>query len=68
MLRTLISGADTIIRRNEEDINFVNFDNAATTPPLKSIIEAINNFSPFYSSVHRGGGLKSDISSNIYEN
>lgn len=68
MLRTLISGADTIIRRNEEDINFVNFDNAATTPPLKSVIEAINNFSPFYSSVHRGGGLKSDISSNIYEN
>lgn len=67
MLRTLISGTDTIIRGNDEDINFINFDNAATTPPLKSVIEAINNFSPFYSSVHRGGGLKSDVSSRIYE-
>lgn len=68
MLRTLISGADTIVRDNEEDVNFINFDNAATTPPLKSVIEAINNFSPFYSSVHRGGGFKSDVSSSIYEN
>lgn len=68
MLRSLVSGSDTLIKINGEDRLFINFDNAATTPPLNSVIDSINKFSPYYSSVHRGGGLKSEISSTIYEN
>jgi cysteine desulfurase / selenocysteine lyase len=46
----------------------VNFDNAATTPPFVSVMSAINKFAPWYSSIHRGQGYKSQVSSNVYEN
>ena len=45
----------------------INFDNAATTPPFKSVIQGISDFAPWYSSIHRGAGYKSQLSSNIYE-
>lgn len=45
----------------------INFDNAATTPPFRSVMQQINNFAPWYSSVHRGAGFKSVLSSNMYE-
>lgn len=45
----------------------VNFDNAATTPPLHGVMERIFDFSEVYSSVHRGMGYKSMVSSDVYE-
>lgn len=48
-------------------INEINFDNAATTPPFKGVIQEINNFAPLYSSIHRGTGYKSRFSTEIYE-
>ncbi|MBO5244793.1 MAG: aminotransferase class V-fold PLP-dependent enzyme [Selenomonadales bacterium] len=45
----------------------VNFDNAATTPPLHGVMERIFHFSEVYASVHRGAGYKSMISSDVYE-
>lgn len=45
----------------------INFDNAATTPPFHSVMREIRNFAPWYSSVHRGAGYKSVLSSNLYE-
>jgi cysteine desulfurase/selenocysteine lyase len=45
----------------------VNFDNAASTPPLKRVREAVNGFSEVYSSVHRGTGYKSRMSTEAYE-
>lgn len=45
----------------------INFDNAATTPPFVSVINEINKLAPLYSSVHRGSGYKSVLSTNIYE-
>lgn len=45
----------------------INFDNAATTPPLHSVMREIERFAPWYSSVHRGAGYKSVLSSNLYE-
>lgn len=45
----------------------INFDNAATTPPFISVMEEINRFAPQYSSVHRGAGYKSVLSSEVYE-
>jgi len=67
--RNLISGVNTKVPLiNGEYVNAINFDNAATTPPLISVLEEIMNFSPWYSSVHRGAGYKSQFSSGFYEN
>jgi cysteine desulfurase/selenocysteine lyase len=45
----------------------VNFDNAASTPPLKRVRDAVNGFSDVYSSVHRGTGYKSRLATEAYE-
>lgn len=46
---------------------YVNFDNAASTPALRPVVEKIEAFLPWYSSVHRGSGFKSQISTHAYE-
>ncbi|MET0551894.1 MAG: aminotransferase class V-fold PLP-dependent enzyme [Vicinamibacteria bacterium] len=46
---------------------YVNLDNAATTPPLRSVVEAVGQFLPYYSSVHRGSGYKSRVSTAAYD-
>lgn len=46
---------------------YVNFDNAATTPPFRSVVEAIESILPFYAGVHRGTGFKSLFSTQLYE-
>jgi len=46
---------------------FVNFDNAASTPPLRRVLEAIERFLPFYAAVHRGTGFKARISTAAYD-
>jgi selenocysteine lyase/cysteine desulfurase len=38
---------------------FVNFDHAATTPPLRAVLDHVNRCAEWYSSVHRGAGFKS---------
>src|SRR5215831_3871788 len=45
----------------------INLDNAASTPPLKRVRAAVNTFSDVYSSVHRGTGYKSRVSTEAYE-
>ncbi len=47
--------------------NYVNLDNAASTPALKVVQQAVDNFLPYYSSVHRGTGFKSQLSTHAYE-
>lgn len=46
---------------------YVNLDNAASTPPLRDVLDAVERFLPFYSSVHRGTGFKSRISTAVYD-
>lgn len=46
---------------------YVNLDNAATTPALKDVADAVAAFLPFYSSVHRGSGFKSRVSTLVYD-
>jgi len=48
-------------------VRYINFDNAATTPPLKSVLDAITEFAPWYSSIHRGKGYKSLLTTQLYE-
>lgn len=67
-LKNLIIGADSLVPlANGSMARCINFDNAATTPPFKSVIQEIINFAPMYSSIHRGTGYKSQVSTEIYE-
>lgn len=66
--RDLVVGVDAIVpTTNGQCITGINFDNGATTPPFYSVMEDIANFAPWYSSIHRGVGYKSLLSSDIYE-
>jgi selenocysteine lyase/cysteine desulfurase len=46
---------------------YINFDNAASTPPFKAVMEHILKEAEWYSSVHRGSGFKSRYSTDKYE-
>ena len=46
---------------------YINFDNAASTPPLRAVEAAVQAFMPWYSSVHRGTGFKSQLATHAYE-
>ncbi len=46
---------------------YINLDNAATTPPLRDVLDAVLRFLPYYSSVHRGSGGKSRVSTAAYD-
>jgi len=66
--RKLIVGVDTKVPLlNGDYVTAINLDNAATTPPFNSVMKKILEFVPWYSSVHRGTGYKSIMSSEVYE-
>lgn len=68
MDKNLIVGGNSMVRLvNGNSVNYINFDNAATTPPFQSVIKEIVSFSNIYSSVHRGTGYKSIVSSMLYD-
>jgi cysteine desulfurase/selenocysteine lyase len=46
---------------------YTNLDNAASTPALKAVQQAVDDFLVYYSSVHRGTGFKSQLSTHAYE-
>jgi selenocysteine lyase/cysteine desulfurase len=46
---------------------YINFDNAATTPSFYTVLQTIERFCEWYSSVHRGTGFKSVLSTYVYE-
>ncbi len=48
-------------------VTYVNLDNAASTPSLQDVADAVNRFLPYYSSVHRGTGFKSRLSTAAYD-
>jgi len=67
-LQDYIAGLDTLVPiRGSEWRPYINLDNAASTPPFKSVLQVVNDFAPWYSSVHRGNGLKSRLSTCAYE-
>jgi selenocysteine lyase/cysteine desulfurase len=67
-LRNIVVGADVQIPlANGRHVTPINLDNAATTPPFVSVLQEIERFAPLYSSIHRGKGYKSVVSSMAYE-
>ncbi len=68
MYRKLVSGVNTRVPlENGTYVNSVNFDNAATTPSFVAVEKEIHDFLPWYSSIHRGRGYKSVLSTEVYE-
>jgi selenocysteine lyase/cysteine desulfurase len=64
----LFSGVDAEIPLLDGSLKrYVNLDNAASTPPMKVVQHTVNNFFTYYSSVHRGTGFKSQLSTHAYE-
>jgi len=46
---------------------YINLDNAASTPPLRSVRDGVDVFLDYYASVHRGTGFKSQLSTWAFE-
>jgi selenocysteine lyase/cysteine desulfurase len=49
------------------ETRYVNLDYAASTPPTVGVLRSLETFLPYYSSVHRGAGFKSLVSTEVYE-
>jgi selenocysteine lyase/cysteine desulfurase len=61
-------GADTVVGcLRGESRRYVNLDYAASTPVMAAVWGAVDAFIPWYSSVHRGSGLKSQVSTAAFE-
>lgn len=66
--RNMIVGVNTRVPLdNGTYTTAINFDNAATTPSFTAVEKEIHDFLPWYSSIHRGRGYKSVISTEAYE-
>ncbi|GAB4125589.1 MAG: aminotransferase class V-fold PLP-dependent enzyme [Roseiflexaceae bacterium] len=64
----LLVGQDLAIPlRNGQVTRPINFDHAASTPALQAVRETVDRFLNWYSSVHRGTGFTSQLSTQAYE-
>jgi len=67
-VRSFVTGLDRMAPLvGEREATYVNFDNAATTPPFTPAVDCLVRFFQWYSSVHRGSGFKSLLSTHTYE-
>ena len=67
-MRDRIVGLEcTVPLLDGRQVPYVNLDNAASTPPLRDVLDALERFLPYYSSVHRGTGFKSRLSTAAYD-
>ncbi|MCX7799481.1 MAG: aminotransferase class V-fold PLP-dependent enzyme [Fimbriimonadales bacterium] len=67
-LRCEVLGADAPVPLLDgSTVPYANFDNAASTPCLRTVWQRLSEFLPWYSSVHRGSGYKSRLSTVAYD-
>lgn len=70
MVRNLqkeIIGGHTMVPTANGPLRYINLDNAASTPPMRCVMEAVTDAAEYYASVHRGTGYKSRFSTELYE-
>lgn len=66
--RNLFVGIDTLVQLEDgSTIIPINFDNGATTPPLKCALNAIIKNSQIYGPIARGSGQKGELCTQKYE-
>ena len=46
---------------------YIFLDNAASTPAFRSVLQAVEQFLPWYSGVHRGTGFKSLLATEVFD-
>src|SRR5262245_5717128 len=66
-LRSLVGDGRPVPCVDGHDRPYVSFDAAASTSALPRVAGAVEEFLPWYSSVHRGAGYKSQRSTDAYE-
>lgn len=67
-IREQIVGLDKQVELEDGTLKtMIGFDNAATTPPLKPVMEEIAAQMELYGSIGRGSSQKSDHSNDVYE-
>jgi cysteine desulfurase / selenocysteine lyase len=66
-LHAVVGGDQDVPILGGTKVRYVNLDNAASTPALVEVRDGVNRFLEFYSSVHRGVGYKSYLSTQAYE-
>ena len=67
-LRDEIVGIDTRVPLLDgTERPYVFLDNAASTPALKGVLRAVEEFLPWYSGVHRGTGFKSILATGVFD-
>ncbi|HUI11803.1 MAG TPA: aminotransferase class V-fold PLP-dependent enzyme [Bacteroidota bacterium] len=67
-LREEIVGIDTRVPLLDgTERPYVFLDNAASTPALKGVLRAVEEFLPWYSGVHRGTGFKSILATGVFD-
>ena len=65
---TRLIGAETVVPCVDgRSRRYVNLDYAASTPVMAAVWDAVEAFVPWYSSVHRGSGVKSQVSTAAFE-
>ncbi|WP_149262650.1 aminotransferase class V-fold PLP-dependent enzyme [Actinomadura sp. K4S16] len=63
-----VVGADAPVPvRGGHRVPYANFDYAASAPCLEAVQEAVTRALPYYSSVHRGAGYASQVTTSAYE-
>jgi selenocysteine lyase/cysteine desulfurase len=67
MQMQLVGDQTLVPVRGSDPQPYVNLDCAASTSPSVRVAAAVDEFLPWYSSVHRGAGVKSRRSSERYE-
>jgi cysteine desulfurase / selenocysteine lyase len=66
-LHAVVGGNQDVPVLGGSKVRYINLDNAASTPALVEVRDGVNRFLEFYSSVHRGVGYKSYLSTQAYE-
>jgi cysteine desulfurase / selenocysteine lyase len=66
-LHSVVGGTQSVPVLGGKTTRYVNLDNAASTPALVEVRDGVNQFLEYYSSVHRGVGYKSHLSTHAYE-
>ena len=68
MLPPPLIGTDTVVPCVDgPPRRYVNLDYAASTPVMAAVWDVVEAFVPWYSSVHRGSGVKSQVATAEFE-
>jgi selenocysteine lyase/cysteine desulfurase len=64
---TLVGDRQTVPCVDGRERTYLNLDSAASTGSLPAVADGVAQFLPWYSSVHRGAGYKSQLATAAYE-